>query len=158
MQLFYLFCAFVQIKFKKKIRLAFFVSFFLVSVESLEFRAPTVRSNAVLAVERTCAYSSTVAYLRSPDMPLRASARHCSKQAMQFCVRTHLQSLLHICVATIDRHSCARAHLSCCSNRPEAVYVFCFLFVLFNYQFIYLFIMSIFICLIVVFSFCQFID
>jgi hypothetical protein len=106
---------------------------------------PTVRSNAVLAVERTLAYSSTVAYLRSPDMSLRASARPYSKQAVQFyvrthipcvrthipCVATHLQSLLHICVAAIDRRSCARAHLSCCSSRPEAVYVFCFLFLFF---------------------------
>jgi hypothetical protein len=123
---------------------------FLVSVEFLENQEPTVRSNAVLTVKNTSAYSRTHAYLRSPDTPLRASARPCSKQAVQCCVRTHLQSLLNIRVAMIDRRSYARAHLSCCSSRPEAVYVFCFfafflfylifsLYLFIYYAYVYLF-------------------
>jgi hypothetical protein len=50
-----------------------------------------VRSNAVLAFERTCAYSSIVTYLCSPDTPLRASVRPCSnKQCSATFERTSL--------------------------------------------------------------------
>jgi hypothetical protein len=66
-------------KIQKKIRLLFLLTFFD-SIESLEFRLGTVWSNAVLAVERTSAFSSIVTYLCSPDTPLRASIRPCSNK------------------------------------------------------------------------------
>jgi hypothetical protein len=98
------------------------------------------------------------ACLRSPDTPLRASARPCFKPSSAVyvrthihCVRTHLQILLYIYVAAVDRRSCARAHLSCCSSRPEAgmcsIFFVFFLFYLIIYLFIYLFCPCLFIFL-----------
>jgi hypothetical protein len=117
---------------------------FLISVELLENQAPTVRSNAVFAVERTCRLFQ---HHRVPALSLT-----------RLCVRARASVPSTQCSVTFERASvafertaepatfcasvrsnaltCARTHLSCCSSRPEAVYVICFLFFcLFNYYF-----------------------
>jgi hypothetical protein len=141
-------------KIQKKIRLAFLLTVFD-SVESLEFWPGIVRSNTVLAVKRTSAFSSIVVYLRSPDMPLRASVRPCSNKqcsATFGCTSLAFERtcrVYYIYVAAIDHRSCAQAHLSCCSSRPEAGMCSVLCFFLF-YLFIY-FILPMFIYLLVVF-------
>jgi hypothetical protein len=117
---------------------------FLVSVQSLENQAPTVRSNAVSAVERTAAYSRTFAQLRTPVTPLRASTapdgdavRLCVRTQM-YHVRTHLQNchilLLHerTCCPALERTSAS------CINIPEAVRSVLFFFFSFVYLLIIL--------------------
>jgi pilus assembly protein TadC len=129
----------------------------LVSVEFLEFLPGKVRSNADSAVERTWAFSSTGAYLRSPGTPLRASARPCLNQAVQSTFeRTSIafertcrgcyifERLRLIIVPALERISAAAA-----ADQRQV----CVLFFYFFYLFVYLFILPLFIYLLVVFSF-----
>jgi hypothetical protein len=161
-QLFYFISCFCIDKIQKNQISNFFPCFWF-SVESLEFWPGTVRSNAGhLRSNALGHFPAQSACLRSPDTPLRASARPCFKPSSAVyvrthihCVRTYLQILLYIYVAAVDRRSCARAHLSCCSSRPEVgmCSIFLFFLILFNYLFVYLFILPLFIYLLVVFSF-----
>jgi hypothetical protein len=63
---------------------------------------PTVRSNAVLAVERTVAYSRTFAHLRTLGTRLRAST--CPLQERNAVLRSNAladpAALLHLCEQT----------------------------------------------------------
>jgi hypothetical protein len=120
------------------------------SVESLEFQPVTVRSNAVLAVERTSTFSSTVTYLRSPDTPLHASVRPCSnKQCSAMFERTSfafertcrlcyiLTWLRLIIVPTLERTSAAAA----ADPRQGMCSIFFFLlFVIIYLLFLFLFV------------------
>jgi hypothetical protein len=89
-------------------------------------------------------------------MPLRASARPCSKQAMQFriqthipCVRTHLQSLLHIAwLRSIVVLALERTSATAAADPTQCMcYVFCFFIVVLFLVFIYLFCVCLFIFL-----------
>jgi hypothetical protein len=124
-----------------------------------------VRSNADLAIEHTAAYSRTIAYLR---LAWHASA--CERAPLfherSAVIRSNTPVLRSNALAKpatfcasvrTNALTCARAHLSCCSSRPEAVYVTFFLvfFVYLIISFNCLFIIPVFSCLIFVFSFCS---
>jgi hypothetical protein len=113
------------------------------------------------AVERTWAFSSTGAYLRSPGTPLRASARPCLNQAVQSTFeRTSIafertcrgcyifERLRLIIVPALERISAAAA-----ADQRQVCVLFLLFIILFNYLFVYLFILPLFIYLLVVFSF-----
>jgi hypothetical protein len=76
----------------------------------LENEASTVRSNALHAVERTAAYSSTFAHLRTPIARLRASSKHltrtqCSPACKCTCVAVERRCnrLPHFCICANER-------------------------------------------------------
>jgi hypothetical protein len=129
--------------------------FLVFFAESLESLPGTVRSNADSAVERTWAFSSTGAYLRSPGTPLRASVRPCFKPSSAEYVRTHIHSFERTCrgcyifewlrliiVPALERISAATA-----ADQRQVCVLFLLFLILFNYLFVYLFILPVFIYL-----------
>jgi hypothetical protein len=137
-----------------------------------KFKEQTVRSNAVLAVERTAANPRTFALACELITRLRASTGPSDKDAVQFCGRTHLscgRTHLHKTATFLLRASssracvrarnpykdavlfCGRTHL-CCGRthlRKTATFFFFYLF-----DFLYLFIVSACFFLFAVSSFC----
>jgi hypothetical protein len=79
----------------------------------LENQASTVRSNAILAVERTAASSSTFSHLCASTALLRASTARACVQAPRTCVRAPRTCMR---ARTPDKDavlSCGRTHLRC---------------------------------------------
>jgi hypothetical protein len=123
-----------------------------------KFKEQTVRSNAVLAVERTAANPRTFALACELITRLRASPGPSDKDAVQLCGRTHLsygRTHLHKTATFLLRASssracvrarnpykdavlfCGRTHLCCGRTHLRKTATFFYLF-----DFLYLFIVS----------------
>jgi hypothetical protein len=92
-----------------------------------KFKEQTVRSNAVLAVERTAANPRTFALACELITRLRASTGHSDKDAVQFCGRTHLscgRTHLHKTATFLLRASSSRACMRARNPYKDAV-LFC---------------------------------
>jgi hypothetical protein len=137
-----------------------------------KFKEQTVRSNAVLAVERTAANPRTFALACELITRLRASPGPSDKDAVQFCGRTHLscgRTHLHKTATFLLRASssracvrarnpykdavlfCGRTHLCCGRTHLRKN---CHIFFFYLFDFLYLFIVSACFFLFAVSSFC----
>jgi hypothetical protein len=127
-----------------------------------KFKEQTVRSNAVLAVERTAANPRTFAFACELITRLRASTGPSDKDAVQLCGRTHLscgRTHLHKTATFLLRASssracvrarnpykdavlfCGRTHLCCGRTHLRKTATF-FFFFFYLFDFLYLFIVS----------------
>jgi hypothetical protein len=135
-----------------------------------KFKEQTVRSNAVLAVERTAANPRTFALACELITRLRASTGPSDKDAVQFCGRTQLscgRTHLHKTATFLLRASssracvrarnpykdavlfCGRTHLCCGRTHLRKTATFFFTYLIF---FIYLLFLPVFYLLFLVFA------